>query len=123
MHNMIMGCLLDLSENPKIVTHLVTWLGRDGVTVGHLLCDAWRREEREMGVRRDANGCLLGNCSSPIYTHSHMYVYIYIYIYIHMYVYMYIYIYIYIYIYCIVTDKYAFRVLEYNNTNRLKICA
>ena len=33
-----------------------------------------------------------------------------------------IHIYIYIYIKCIVTNKYASRVLEYNNTNSQKIC-
>lgn len=59
MHNLIMGCLLDLCENPKTSNHLLTWRGKDSSTAAHLLCEIWRKEEIEMGTKRDASGAIL----------------------------------------------------------------
>ena len=63
MHNLIMGCLLDLCENPKTINHVLTWRGKDGATAAHLLCHMWRKEETEMGAKRDANGAIAGKYS------------------------------------------------------------
>lgn len=58
MHNVILGCLLDLCENPKTVNHVLTWRGKDGCTASHLLCQIWRQEECEIGVKRDTQGAI-----------------------------------------------------------------
>jgi len=58
MHNVILGCLLDLCENPKTVNHVLTWRGKDGCTASHLLCQIWRLEETEIGVKRDSQGAI-----------------------------------------------------------------
>ena len=60
MHNVILGCLLDLCENPKTVNHVLTWRGKDGCTASHLLCQVWRQEESEIGVKRDKEGAIYG---------------------------------------------------------------
>jgi len=58
MHNVLLGCLLDLCENPKTVQHVLTWRGAQGQTASHLLCQVWRTEEAEMGVKRDSQGAI-----------------------------------------------------------------
>lgn len=58
MDNLILGCLLDLCENPKTVHHVLTWRGRDNSSAAHLFCEIWRNEEREIGVKRDSNGAI-----------------------------------------------------------------
>lgn len=60
MHNLVLGCLLDLCENPKTIHHVLTWRGQDAATAAHLFCEIWRTEEREMGVRRNQNGAIVG---------------------------------------------------------------
>lgn len=59
MHNLIMGCLLDLCENPKTINHVLTWRGQDSSTAAHLLCHIWRKEEVEIGCKRDSHGAIL----------------------------------------------------------------
>lgn len=58
MHNLIMGCLTDLCENPKAVSHLVTWRGKSDQTVGKLLIRIWKEEEKELGVVRKEDGTI-----------------------------------------------------------------
>lgn len=58
MHNLILGCLLDLCENPKTVHHVLTWRGTDNTSAAHLFCDIWRNEERDIGVKRDTHGAI-----------------------------------------------------------------
>ncbi|PVD30636.1 hypothetical protein C0Q70_09909 [Pomacea canaliculata] len=58
MHNLIVGCLLDLCENPKTVNHVLTWRGQNGSTAAHLFCEMWRNEEAEIGASRDENGAI-----------------------------------------------------------------
>ncbi|XP_059159997.1 cilia- and flagella-associated protein 69-like isoform X2 [Physella acuta] len=58
MHNVILGCLLDLCENPKTVNHILAWRGKTGCTAAHLLCQIWRHEENEIGVKRDNQGAI-----------------------------------------------------------------
>ena len=60
MHNLILGCLLDLCENPKTTAHVNAWRGKDDISAAHLLCDVWRNEEKEMGVAREQNGAMTG---------------------------------------------------------------
>ena len=60
MHNLFLGCLLDLCENPKTVHHVVTWRGKNNISAAHLFCDIWRNEERDIGVKRDQNGAIAG---------------------------------------------------------------
>lgn len=66
MHNLIMGCLLDLCENPKTINHVLTWRGCDSSTAAHLLCDMWRKEEAEIGAKRDPQGAITGNLTSDL---------------------------------------------------------
>ncbi|KAK3109030.1 hypothetical protein FSP39_021501 [Pinctada imbricata] len=57
-HNLILGCLLDLCENPKTVHHIHTWRGKENVSAAHLFCDIYRKEEKDMGVKRDKEGAI-----------------------------------------------------------------
>ncbi|XP_052820058.1 cilia- and flagella-associated protein 69-like [Mya arenaria] len=58
MHNLILGCLLDLCENPKTIHHVLTWRGKENSSAAHLFCETWRGEERDLGVKRDGNGAI-----------------------------------------------------------------
>lgn len=58
MQNLILGCVLDLSDNPKTLTHLLQWEGKDNCKISHFLCELWRTEEKENGVDRDENGII-----------------------------------------------------------------
>jgi cilia- and flagella-associated protein 69 len=60
MQNLILGCLLDLSDNPRTLTHMFQWEGKDNQKISHFLCNLWREEEKEIGVRRDENGAIVG---------------------------------------------------------------
>lgn len=59
MHNLVLGCLLDLCENPKTIHHVLTWRGKDNASAPHLFCDIFRNEERELGVRRTKDGAIM----------------------------------------------------------------
>nr|XP_039253375.1 cilia- and flagella-associated protein 69-like [Styela clava] len=58
MHNLILGCLLELCENPKTIPHIHTWRGEDDISAPHLLIHMWRQEEQRINVKRDMNGCI-----------------------------------------------------------------
>ena len=58
MQNLILGCVLDLSDNPKTLTHLLQWEGKENCKISHFLCELWRTEEKENGVDRDENGII-----------------------------------------------------------------
>ncbi|ESO82065.1 hypothetical protein LOTGIDRAFT_223522 [Lottia gigantea] len=58
MYNVIIGCLLDLCENPKTMNHILTWRGRNNITAPHLFCDIWRHEDLSIGACRDVNGAI-----------------------------------------------------------------
>lgn len=66
MQNLILGCLLDLSDNPKTLNHFLQWEGKDNMKIAHFLCELWRDEERDNGVERDENGIILSNFSNNI---------------------------------------------------------
>ncbi|ELU15468.1 hypothetical protein CAPTEDRAFT_176397 [Capitella teleta] len=58
MHNLILGCLLDIAESPKTIAHIAAWRGPLDISAAHLLCDIWREEEEEIGVQRDELGAI-----------------------------------------------------------------
>jgi len=60
MHNQLLGCLLDLMENQKTMSHVSVWRGNDNMTTPHLLCELWREEESQLGVQRNATGTVAG---------------------------------------------------------------
>lgn len=57
-HNLILGCLLDLCENPKTIHHIHTWRGKENCSAAHLFCEIYRNEEKDMGVKRDKDGAI-----------------------------------------------------------------
>ena len=60
MHNLLLGCLLDLCENPKSVAHIMAWRGQKDCTAASLLLQIWREEEMAIGVTRDDTGRIAG---------------------------------------------------------------
>ena len=60
MQNLILGCILDLSDNPKTLTHMLQWESKDNNNISHFLCALWRDEEKDIGVERDENGIITG---------------------------------------------------------------
>ncbi|XP_050388470.1 cilia- and flagella-associated protein 69 [Patella vulgata] len=60
MYNLILGCLLDLCENPKTMNHVLTWRGKDNSTAAHLLCHIWRNEDLDVGALRESTGAIAG---------------------------------------------------------------
>ncbi|OAF69543.1 hypothetical protein A3Q56_02708 [Intoshia linei] len=65
LHNIILGCLTDLCNNPRVFTHLLSWKGKNRITAAHLFCQLWRQEETVMQVIRDENG-KISDCVQPI---------------------------------------------------------
>ena len=61
----VLGCLLDLLENQKTLSHVVAWRGRDDSTAPHLLCRLWREEEAQIKVSRDVTG-VISNVERPL---------------------------------------------------------
>ena len=64
MHNLLLGCLLDMCENPKSVAHMLAWKGTNDRGAANLLVQIWREEETAIGVSRDDNGCIAGRLLS-----------------------------------------------------------
>ncbi|XP_071803414.1 cilia- and flagella-associated protein 69-like [Asterias amurensis] len=58
MHNLILGCLLDLCENAKTVAHMLAWRSNKDTTVATLLIKIWKQEEQTLGVPREQNGTI-----------------------------------------------------------------
>ncbi|XP_056154003.1 cilia- and flagella-associated protein 69-like [Lampris incognitus] len=55
-HNIILATLLELCDNPKTLSHILTWRDNNGHTAPMLLLQLWRKEEEELRVSRDAHG-------------------------------------------------------------------
>ena len=68
MHNLVLGCLLDLTENPKAIPHITAWRGKNDQSAAHLLCDVWRDEEMVIGVKRESTGAIAGMHNSVVDT-------------------------------------------------------
>uniref|UniRef100_A0A4W4HI82 Cilia- and flagella-associated protein 69 ARM repeats domain-containing protein n=1 Tax=Electrophorus electricus TaxID=8005 RepID=A0A4W4HI82_ELEEL len=58
LHNSFIHLLL--CDNPKTLAHVEAWRGRSDLTAPALLLQLWRKEEAEMGVRRDEHGRIAG---------------------------------------------------------------
>ncbi|KAK1789234.1 hypothetical protein P4O66_015184 [Electrophorus voltai] len=56
MQSVVLATLLELCDNPKTLAHVEAWRGRSDLTAPALLLQLWRKEEAEMGVRRDEHG-------------------------------------------------------------------
>lgn len=69
MQNVVLGTILDLTENTNCLPHVMLWRGRNEKTVGKLLVDLWKEEEKKFGVRRDAYG-VITDTSCPLMTAS-----------------------------------------------------
>ncbi|XP_077978018.1 cilia- and flagella-associated protein 69-like [Glandiceps talaboti] len=65
MHNLILGCILDMCENPKSIHHVMTWRGSNDRTAPSLFVEIWRKEEEEMGVSRGPQGTIIDH-SKPL---------------------------------------------------------
>nr|XP_033787139.1 cilia- and flagella-associated protein 69-like isoform X1 [Geotrypetes seraphini] len=55
MNSLILGIVVEFSENPKSIAHLMTWRGQKEQSIGNLLIQLWRQEEQALNVRRDEN--------------------------------------------------------------------
>ncbi|CAF1110357.1 unnamed protein product [Adineta ricciae] len=58
LQNIILGCLLDLTENTKCLHFIMAWQGRKQQQFPHVLCELWRDEEREIHVARTGKGVI-----------------------------------------------------------------
>ncbi|NWT49598.1 CFA69 protein, partial [Erythrocercus mccallii] len=65
--NIILGILVEFSENPKTTSHMSIWRGKRDQTAANLLIQLWRQEELDLGVRRDQDGKIV-DTKRPIVT-------------------------------------------------------
>ncbi|NXB75547.1 CFA69 protein, partial [Donacobius atricapilla] len=65
--NIILGILVDFSDNPKSTLHMSIWRGKRDQTAANLLIQLWRQEELDLGVRRDQDGKIV-DAKRPIVT-------------------------------------------------------
>ncbi|KAM9496452.1 cilia- and flagella-associated protein 69 [Clarias gariepinus] len=56
MQGMVLATLLELCDNPKTLVHIEAWRGEKEITAPALLLQLWRKEEEEIGVKRDQHG-------------------------------------------------------------------
>ncbi|NXI08443.1 CFA69 protein, partial [Irena cyanogastra] len=65
--NIILGILVEFSDNPETVLHMSMWRGKRDQTAANLLIQLWRQEELDLGVRRDKFGRIV-DTKRPIAT-------------------------------------------------------
>ncbi|NXO75951.1 CFA69 protein, partial [Sitta europaea] len=65
--NIILGILVEFSGNPKTTLYMSIWRGKRDQTAANLLIQLWRREELDLGVRRDPCGKIV-DTKRPIAT-------------------------------------------------------
>lgn len=58
--NLILGILVEFSDNPKTILHMTIWRGKRDQTVANVLIYLWRQEEQDLGVKRDQYGKIVG---------------------------------------------------------------
>lgn len=58
--NLILGIMVEFCDNPKTSAHVNAWRGKKDLTAASLLIKLWRKEEKELGVKRDKNGMIVG---------------------------------------------------------------
>ncbi|NWZ16154.1 CFA69 protein, partial [Agelaius phoeniceus] len=56
LSNIILGALVEFSDNPKTVLHMSIWRGKRDQTAANVLVQLWRQEEMDLGVQRDQYG-------------------------------------------------------------------
>jgi len=68
MHGVVLTCLIELTENPKTMSHFMTWrsskveVGQPPVTLAGLLIKLWKDEEKRIGCQRGPRGELSNIC-------------------------------------------------------------
>ncbi|NWU41010.1 CFA69 protein, partial [Hylia prasina] len=65
--SIILGILVEFSDNPKTTLHMSIWRGKRDQTAANLLIQLWRQEELDLGVRRDQDGKIV-DAKRPIVT-------------------------------------------------------
>ncbi|NWT64560.1 CFA69 protein, partial [Prunella himalayana] len=65
--SIILGILVEFSDNPKTALHMSIWRGKRDQTAANLLIQLWRQEELDLGVKRDQYGRIL-DTKKPIAT-------------------------------------------------------
>nr|XP_044623511.1 cilia- and flagella-associated protein 69 isoform X3 [Equus asinus] len=65
--NLILGIMVEFCDNPKTTTHVNAWRGKKGQTAASLLIKLWRKEEEELGVKRDKHGKII-DTKKPLFT-------------------------------------------------------
>lgn len=59
--------MVEFCDNPKTAAHVNAWRGRKNQTAASLLIKLWRKEEKELGVKRDKNGKII-DTKKPLFT-------------------------------------------------------
>ncbi|NXK57589.1 CFA69 protein, partial [Sylvietta virens] len=65
--NIILGILVEFSDNAQTPLHMSIWRGKGDQTAANLLIQLWRQEELDLGVRRDLDGKIV-DAKRPIVT-------------------------------------------------------
>ncbi|XP_041322133.1 cilia- and flagella-associated protein 69 [Pyrgilauda ruficollis] len=65
--NIILGILVELSDNCEAALHMNVWQGKREQTAANLLIQLWRQEELDLGVKRDQYGKIV-DTKRPIAT-------------------------------------------------------
>ncbi|XP_004582568.2 cilia- and flagella-associated protein 69 isoform X1 [Ochotona princeps] len=65
--NLILGIMVEFCDNPKTAAHVNAWRGKKDQTAASLLIKLWRKEEKELGVKRDKNGKII-DTRKPLFT-------------------------------------------------------
>ncbi|XP_063777580.1 cilia- and flagella-associated protein 69 isoform X2 [Pseudophryne corroboree] len=58
--NLVLGILVEFCDNPKTISHITTWRGKNNESAPKLLVLLWKQEEEELGVKRDHYGRIIG---------------------------------------------------------------
>nr|XP_035972395.1 cilia- and flagella-associated protein 69 isoform X3 [Halichoerus grypus] len=65
--NLILGIMVEFCDNPKTAAHVNAWRGKKDQTAASLLIKLWRKEEKELGVKRDKHGMII-DTKKPLFT-------------------------------------------------------
>ncbi|XP_023389113.1 cilia- and flagella-associated protein 69 isoform X5 [Pteropus vampyrus] len=65
--NLILGIMVEFCDNPKTTVHVNSWRGKKDQTAASLLIKLWRKEEKELGVKRDKHGKII-DTKKPLFT-------------------------------------------------------
>uniref|UniRef100_A0A8D0YBA1 Cilia and flagella associated protein 69 n=1 Tax=Sus scrofa TaxID=9823 RepID=A0A8D0YBA1_PIG len=65
--NLILGIMVEFCDNPKTAAHVNAWRGKKDQTAACLLIKLWRKEEKELGVKRDKHGRII-DTKKPLFT-------------------------------------------------------